>query len=60
MSRCLAPSCPKKATTRGLCHSHYQSALRLVNLGRITWSKLERAGKAIPPAQRPADYFLAK
>ena len=41
--------CPKKAVSRGLCHSHYAVALRIVKKVKgITWNKLVKHGKALP------------
>lgn len=48
MNKCLNPRCSKEQLTRGLCENCYQSALRLVRRGVVTWSKLESEGKAIP------------
>ena len=51
---CLVPDCTyggNKTGCRGLCHTHYHGALRLVKAERISWAKLEAAGKALPPSR---------
>jgi len=46
---CLFDSCDKKVTSRGLCHSHYAVALRIVKKVKgMTWNKLEKNGKCLP------------
>jgi hypothetical protein len=46
---CLFENCDKKVTSRGLCHSHYAVALRIVKKVKgMTWNKLEKNGKCLP------------
>ena len=52
---CLFDNCDKKVTSRGLCHSHYAVARRVVkNVKGVTWRKLEKNGKCLP-ARPPFD-----
>ena len=46
--RCTIETCDRKAVTRGLCHSCYLTALRLVKAGETTWSELEQKGLCGP------------
>ena len=46
--RCLRPDCGRAARIRGLCHSCYNCALKLVKRGLVTWTALEDSGKALP------------
>lgn len=45
---CLFPDCHKGVAGRGLCPNHYHSAARLVQIGKTTWEKLEKAGRSKP------------
>ena len=50
---CLYPTCERESKARGLCHSHYQTALRLVKEGLSTWDRLEELGRlCLPRGQR--------
>lgn len=56
---CLMPECKSPQKYRGLCESCYQSASRLIRLGRTTWETLEEKGWAYPansgaPLSNPA------
>lgn len=61
---CLFPDCSEPAERRGLCHKHYNTAAKQVSRGRISWRKLEQAGRSLPPTHgvgRPAtvkNFFL--
>jgi len=47
--------------SRGLCHSHYQTALTLVREGYKTWEELIAAGKATDSNRhRIRAFFLAE
>lgn len=46
--KCLNPNCQALANARGLCHSCYGVAHRLVNAKRTTWQDLEARGKVLP------------
>lgn len=46
--RCITPTCKRRQRSRGLCHSCYNVACKLVWGGKTTWEKLEAAGKALP------------
>lgn len=48
MSKCIIDGCERKARTRGLCQSCYQSALWAIKAGKATWESLEAAGFALP------------
>jgi len=49
---CVAKGCNRPEKNRGLCHTHYQNLLRHVRLGKTTWEKEERNGRAKPPRPR--------
>jgi hypothetical protein len=51
-AKCLNPSCPRDANTRGLCKSCYHTACRLIKQGRTTWAELIEQGKAKEPNDR--------
>lgn len=56
---CIFPGCGKPMRARGLCATHYDSALRLVRLGRVSWDTLVGRGKcrSVVGAETRA-YFL--
>ena len=43
---CIVPGCNRTAVTRGLCHSCYMVARRLVKNGVTSWITLKSAGLA--------------
>jgi len=45
---CLIPTCISDPKSRGLCHSHYQSAWNAVNNESTTWEELEEHSLAAP------------
>lgn len=47
-TKCLNPSCASKRSARGLCHACYQTASRLIRLGKTSWDRLESSGKCLP------------
>ena len=49
----MYPGCIDVIRARGLCHTHYGTALRLVKESRTTWVDLERAGKSESRDARP-------
>jgi len=46
---CLFPDCPSPRVSRGLCRTHYQTALHLIRRGLTSWKSLEGQSKAAPP-----------
>lgn len=54
--RCIIEGCERKATTRGLCHSCYLTALRLIQAGETTWDDLE-AQKLCGPLMKTPNAF---
>lgn len=44
-SFCKYPFCKGEIQSRGLCHRHYQTALKLVQGKRTTWDKLLKSKK---------------
>lgn len=46
--KCLNPECDGLFYARGLCITCYECARRYVSDGKITWSQLEKQGKALP------------
>jgi len=44
---CLYPDCEKPPKVRGLCQSHYSTALKLIKEELTTWEELVAAGKAL-------------
>lgn len=50
---CLNPICKRPSRSRGLCYACYQTAFRLVKdtANRVTWEKLEKSGRALPPSR---------
>lgn len=65
-TKCLRSECTNKAATRGLCHSDYSTAHRLIKEGKTTWDELEKSGRALPskrkgrPNGNTAKWFLNK
>ncbi len=57
--RCVIEGCDRKAVTRGLCHSCYLTALRLVQAGETTWTALETAGLCGPLMRTPNAFAAA-
>ena len=47
--------CHEPAKHRGLCVSHYQSAMRAVRVGKATWPELESLGLA-NKSKRPQSF----
>lgn len=59
--RCIYPECGKKRYARGLCATHYDSARKLVKLGKTSWEKLLENGKVelLVGRHKPAaEWFL--
>lgn len=60
--KCLTPECQRKPHCRGLCHSCYNVANKLVWGGKTTWEKLIADGKAKPARAglvgKTRDHFL--
>lgn len=49
---CLMPECTDaNVKLRGLCTGCYQSASRLIRMGKTTWQELEERGQALPANQ---------
>lgn len=46
--KCLNPSCPLKAKSRGLCNTDYAAAQLLVKNKKTTWRRLEQEKRALP------------
>ena len=46
---CLTPDCENGEESRGLCHSCYAVARRLIKDKRTTWAQLEELSLASPP-----------
>jgi len=57
--RCTIDGCDRKAVTRGLCHSCYLTALRLVQAGEATWTALEATGLCGPLMRTPNAFAAA-
>jgi hypothetical protein len=49
---CLSKGCEKKAKTRGLCPSCYNSANHIVKSGETSWDQLEEMGLSLPSSGR--------
>lgn len=67
MQNCKIEGCEKKATSHGVCRTHYKMLLKMVRNGTTTWSELEQNGITTPaqftrdPRDRQLlDMFLAK
>lgn len=59
--KCLVPDCSGLGYSRGLCHSCYYVAKRLVKNGRTTWEQLAIDGKIQKPKGSTSpkiEYFL--
>jgi hypothetical protein len=52
---CLMPTCNTHHRCRGLCHTHYSIASRLVSDGRTTWEELIKTGRAVSKLQMRRD-----
>lgn len=46
--KCMTPECKKLSISRGLCACCYQSAVKLVKKGKMTWRQMELAGFCLP------------
>lgn len=46
--KCLGENCQRDADRRGLCSACYQVWYKLIQTKKVTWEKLEAAGKAAP------------
>ena len=57
--RCIIEGCDRKATARGLCHSCYLTALRLIQAGETSWELLEQAGLCGPMMKAPNAFAKA-
>jgi hypothetical protein len=44
--KCILQDCERKATARGLCFCHYQTARNFVCSGKATWEDLVKQGWA--------------
>jgi len=44
--KCLYPPCNNPPKCRGLCDGHYNTALRLIKKGQVSWDQLVAAGRA--------------
>lgn len=66
LTKCVIPECTrtveatgkvgqKVAGSRGCCHNHYASFLRLIRRGRTNWKELVKLGLATPIAKRGFD-----
>ncbi|GAA4441475.1 hypothetical protein [Bremerella cremea] len=42
--RCMADDCQRPAHARGLCSSHYQAALRVIQQTELTWEVIAQSG----------------
>ena len=49
---CIVPDCRRASYCRGICHSHYNSATKLIERKQTTWDKLEKSGKVEPTHNR--------
>ena len=45
---CIYPGCENSRRTRGLCHSHYQTARAYIRDGKTTEKSLEKRGLLMP------------
>lgn len=61
------PDCPRPASVRGLCHTHYMCAAQLVSRKQTSWKELEKTGKVKPrkknrgyPKGTSQKWFLGK
>lgn len=43
---CLFPDCENTTVRRGLCHTHYNTAAKMINRKKTSWEILIRQGKA--------------
>jgi hypothetical protein len=62
-THCLVPECLNSRKFRGLCPSHYRTAIHYVHSGRVTWDQLVEKGKALKaaagrPAGKTGEWFL--
>lgn len=57
--RCVIEGCDRKASSRGLCHTCYITALRLVQAGETDWTALEKAGLCGPLMRSPNAFAAA-
>lgn len=46
-TECISPGCQRYAKHRGLCSSCYQSAIKVVREGVVTWERLIELGLAL-------------
>ena len=51
---CIAKTCKRVASSRGLCRACYESARRQVSLGNRAWGELEDLGLVLPVDRRPS------
>lgn len=50
-SLCMADDCQRKAHARGLCSTHYQAALRVINQTDLTWDVIAQSGLCLEQAK---------
>lgn len=58
METCLIESCGKRANTRGICGTCYQTAREQVKAGKTTWEFLEANNLCLPTAKKSQSRFL--
>jgi len=51
--KCMNPKCSRKASTRGVCWTCYNTMSRMVKAGETTWKQLETAGTCLPRVRLP-------
>ncbi len=55
---CLVNGCGSKFRSRGLCNTHYITAIEMVRRGETTWEELVSVGLAKAPHSRPKRSLL--
>ena len=55
--KCLHPECKEMRQVRGLCKSCYIILHKLVAMGKTTWGKAEKHGKALPKRNTKIGWF---
>ena len=60
MESCINPRCENESHCRGLCKSCYQTCVKMIRRGTVTWEQLEAAGKIKPSTRVTAKTIWLK